>query len=102
MGAITMRHILLIALLLLLPAQRAVADAQTQKWWAEERKCIADCPKMPRFGGTETDAQFKKRIKQTEAYNQCRRKCIKTYMDKVQLKHNPFDDGSKGYFKRNK
>ncbi len=91
-----------ILLLLLLPAHVALADAQTAKWWAEEQKCIAKCPKMPRFGGSETDKQFKERIKKTDAYNQCRRQCITDYMNKVQVKPKHLDDGSKGYFKRNK
>lgn len=91
----------LLPMLTLLPAKSAQADAQTQKWWAEEQKCIANCPKMPRFGGGETDKQFNERIKKTEAYNQCQRQCIKDYMDKVQMKRQPLDDGSGAYFKRN-
>ena len=97
-----MRRILLLLLVLaVLPVQAALADAQTQKWWAEEQKCIAKCPKMPRFGGTENTKQFNERIKKTDAYNQCRRQCITDYMNRVQIKPDPFDDGSKGYFKRN-
>ena len=91
----------LLVLSLLSQAGRARADAQTQKWYAEEQKCLAKCPKLPRFGGTETPEQFKARIKKTDMYNACQKTCTDEYLNRVSPKRQPFDDGSKGYFKRN-
>ncbi len=79
----------------------AFGDEQSEKWWAEEQECIANCPELPRFSDTETDAQYVERMKKTEEYNICQRQCIREYMNKVQIRHRFFDDGSKSYFKRN-
>ncbi|MBU1247210.1 MAG: hypothetical protein KKB70_00815 [Proteobacteria bacterium] len=99
--AIFLLALSLLTLSLLSQAGFARADAQSQKWYAEEQKCLAKCPKLPRFGGTETAKQFQERIKKTDKYNACQKACTEEYLNRVSPKREPFDDGSKGYFKRN-
>ena len=96
-----MQRFLFAIVMLLVLAAPALADQQTAQWWAEEQKCLADCPKMPRFGGTETNEQYLERMRMTDAYNACQRRCTEEYLNKVDPKKNPYDDGSEGYFKRN-
>ncbi len=79
----------------------AQADEQSAKWWAQERKCLADCPKLPRFSGSETTEQFNERIRKTDEFNFCQRSCTHEYLNKVNPQKAPFDDGAKGYFQRN-
>jgi hypothetical protein len=89
------------ALLFLGTAQAQGGGFPNARWKAEEQKCIAACPPFPRFSGTETDAQYQRRIKAENAYNRCYATCTKQYEDRVNLPYKPFDDGSQGYLKRN-
>ncbi len=93
--------LLIVSAITLLLCSAAVADKQSAKWWSEERKCLADCPKLPRYSGSETAEQFRERIRMTDKYNACQRMCTHEYLNKVKPQNAPFDDGTKGYFKRN-
>lgn len=98
------------AALLMALALAAAPDARAQQgqdlplaeWWAEEQECLDNCPKLPRFSGTETDAEYRERMRQTDLYNACQRRCTQEYMHKVRPPYEGFDDGSESYFKRNR
>ncbi|MGE4503812.1 MAG: hypothetical protein AB7D51_00565 [Desulfovibrionaceae bacterium] len=79
----------------------AWAQTPNEDWWAEEQKCLAACPKMPRFSGTETDEQYRERMRKTDEYNACQHQCTQEYLHKVRPPYKGFDDGSEGYLKRN-
>ena len=57
-----------LALLLLWP-RPCPAQSQQEgpaKWKADEERCLSQCPQFPRFSGTETDEQYKQRLKQED------------------------------------
>ncbi len=96
--------LLFIALIFLVRAAPCPAQGKTAAdWKAEEQRCLDQCPEFPRFSGTETDEQYRKRLEQEDAYNDCQRQCVRDYMNRlganILIKRN--DDGSAGYYKRN-
>ncbi|MEF2146192.1 MAG: hypothetical protein V3573_12170 [Desulfovibrionaceae bacterium] len=84
-----------------LPASSLAESFPNARWKAEEQRCISRCPKLPRFSGVETDAQYEQRIRAEDAYNRCYGQCVKQYQERVRLPYKPFDDGSGGYHRRN-
>lgn len=91
----------LLALVLCATAQAQPTKDDLTRWKQEEQACISQCPKFPRYGGLETDEQYKARIQAENAYNQCYLKCTREYQNKVRIPFEPADDGSKEYYKRN-
>lgn len=92
---------LLLLVLLLHPGAAESRGFPNARWKAEEQRCIAACPSFPRFSGTETPAQYQRRIAAENAYNRCYARCIRQYQERVLLPREPYDDGSQGYLRRN-
>lgn len=82
---------------------RAQSGNTVAEWKAEEQRCIDQCPEFPRFSGTETDQQYKKRLEQEDAYNACQRQCVREYLSRTEgLWRSSYNDGSQDYYERNK
>ena len=97
-----MRTVIPAMLAAILTAFPAIGRAQgAADWKAEEQRCIDLCPEFPRFSGTESDQQYKKRIQQEDAYNACHSECVRQYLRKLGVPSPPHDDGAPGYYERN-
>ena len=84
---------------LILPAKGA--DKTVADWKAEEQSCIDKCPEFPRFSGTESDEQYRKRLEQEDAYNACHKECVRNYLYQLTIPRKAADDGTPGYYERN-
>lgn len=78
------------------PPPVAAAD-----WQARERACRAQCPSFPRFGGVETDAQYRERMRLQAAYDRCFLKCAHRTSSGFAPSFTPIDEAAKAYYRRN-
>ena len=79
----------------------SLALGQQGDWKATERQCLQNCPRMPRFSGIETDAQYQARMQAQAAHDQCRMNCALLVGRTFPKSFKPISRSAREYYERN-
>ena len=89
--------LLVLAVLVLVPGH-ALAG---QDWQSKERQCMQACPRMPRFSGIETDAQYQARMQAQAAHDRCQLECARQSAENFPPSFTPISKSAADYYHRN-